>query len=269
MRVNLKGSGQCWNMPMWYGWPTAGSGYTDAHQMIPNSWGGDARDGGCYIDSHVMLSCHSNAIRFESPGDTREFKFDLLITPFKDLNSVIKSRFGIRHYQLGYPTSSDDTQPDEIQAKFGSTVIGLHQGTSINPFISWIFDPDTSRNMSEYIQKAHNRSMRVKVYFTVRELSVRSALSELFGVSFLDGEILAPRLSFPDPWEHRDNLGNAWLQQHLLNTPNVSEPGYSVAYNLEMPWNPQGFDWDFAVHVKGVFATVEHCDALLELTMYH
>ena len=107
--------------------------------------------------------------------------------------------------------------------------------------------------------------MRVKSYFTVRELSVRSALSELYGLVALGGEVLHRRLDFPDPWEHRDNLGNAWLQQHLLNVPNATEPGYSIAYNLQMPWLQPGFDWDFALHVRGDSRWVTH---LLPYTVY-
>lgn len=101
--------------------------------------------------------------------------------------------------------------------------------------------------------------MRTKIYFTIRELTVRSALSELFAISSLDDEIIEPRLAFPDPWEHRDNLGNSWLQEHFLGRidhhGNVSalraEPGYSIAWNQLMPWNPLGWRWDYAVHVRG------------------
>ena len=217
--------------------------------------GGDKKDGGCSLGnasdlSAVPLRCWSNAITFNG-SESIDFHLDLLITPFRDLNSVAREHFGIRHYQLGYPISNDATPPAIINENFGSTVIGLHQGTSVNPFISWIFDPDTSKNMSRYIASAHAQDMRVKTYFTVRELSVRSALCELFGIVSLGDEILDRRLEFPDPWEHRDNLGNPWLQEHMLNTKNATEPGYSIAYNLLMPWNKQGFAWDFALHVKG------------------
>ena len=36
-----------------------------------------------------------------------------------------------------------------------------------------------------------------------------------------------------------------------MNVHNATEPGYSIAYNLLMPWNKPNFDWDFALHVKG------------------
>jgi len=244
---------------MWYGWPSRASNYDATLKEVPLAWGGDKKDGGCHLgatpsvkhsNASVPLRCWSNAITF-GRNETVDFHFDLLITPFRDINTMAREKFGVRHYQLGYPISNDDTSPATIQENYGSTVIGLHQGTAINPFISWIFDPDTSKNMSRYIAAAHKKQMRVKAYFTVRELSVRSAWSELFGLVALGDEVLHRRLDFPDPWEHRDNLGNAWLQQHLLNVPNATEPGYSVAYNLLMPWLKQGFDWDFAVHVKG------------------
>ena len=51
-------------------------------------------------------------------------------------------------------------------------------------------------------------------------------------------------------WEHRDNLGNSWLQEHLLGRIDVgggagagadaaaaalmAEPGYSIAWNQLM-----------------------------------
>ena len=49
LRVGLKGHEEHWNLPMWYGWPTAAHGYQDTHTAIPASWGGDARDGGCQL----------------------------------------------------------------------------------------------------------------------------------------------------------------------------------------------------------------------------
>ena len=224
MRVSLKGPESHWGLPMWYGWPSARSGYDPTLAEVPRSWGGDKKDGGCLLSNAsdpsaaaVPLRCWSNTLTF-SGRQSIDFHLDLLITPFRDLNSMARSHFGIRHYQLGYPNSNDANPPASIKENYGSTVIGLHQGTSVNPFISWIFDPDTSQNMSRYIASAHAQGMRVKAYFTVRELSVRSALSELFGVISLGDEILERRLSFPDPWEHRDNLGNAWLQSHALLT---------------------------------------------------
>jgi hypothetical protein len=263
MRLSLKGPESYWQLPMWYGWPSRASNYNPTLAEVPHSWGGDKKDGGCQLgganmtatatvglNAVVPLRCWSNAITFAGK-QTVDFYFDLLITPFRDINTMVRERFGIRHYQLGYPISNDDTPPSDIQETFGSTVIGLHQGTAVNPYISWIFDPHTSRNMSRYTAAAHAANMRVKSYFTVRELSVRSALSELYGLIALGGEVLHRRLDFPDPWEHRDNLGNAWLQQHLLNVPNATEPGYSIAYNLQMPWLQPGFDWDFALHVRG------------------
>ena len=86
----------------------------------------------------------------------------------------------------------------------------------------------------------------------MRALPVRSAFSEFFGIASLGDEILHRREDFPDPWEHRDKLGDTWLQEHVLSTDNASEPRYySVAYNTLMPFMPVGFQWDFAVHVKG------------------
>ena len=256
LRVSLKGPETHWANPMWYGWPTAASNYQSL-DSIPRSWAGDDRSGGCKLAAAtggvVELTCWSDKLTLRA-GQRLDFQLDLLVTPFREVNSLLKNKFGVRHYQLGYGSAqggADVTPPATIKQQYGSTVIGLHQGTTYNPFISWIFDPDTSKNMSQYIKSAHDVGMRVKTYFTVRELSVRSALSELYAIASMGDEILYPRLAFPDPWEHSDNLGNAWLQEHLLNVANATEPGYSRAYASAMPFLPVGFESDFAVHVKG------------------
>jgi hypothetical protein len=276
LRLSLKGPEDHWSDPMWYGWPSMKSGY-DMQKLeeVPRSWGGDNKTGGCMLGNsssgQVPLRCWSNALTL-APDETLDFHFDMLVTPFQDLNTRVKERVNTRHYQLGYGTSiygppQTEVPPTKIAQTYGSNTIGLHQGTGLNMFISWIFDPVAQQNTSRYIAAAHEAGMRVKTYFTVRELTVRSAMSELFAIASLGDEIIDTRLSFPDPWENRMNLGNYWLQEHLLGRlpPNASyggnssaaaaalidEPGYSIAWNQEMPWNPLGWRWDYAVHVRG------------------
>jgi hypothetical protein len=138
----------------------------------------------------VILSAHSGP-RTIRAGETLHFDFTLLITPFKPLDPV--AHFRERYYHAFKPL-------DEIAAT-GANVLNVHHANDINPFINYPFL--RPREMKAYIDDAHSRGFKVKIYDTVRELSNRAP--ELFALRSLGHEIFSPG----------PGGGYSWLQEHL------------------------------------------------------
>ena len=124
-------------------------------------------------------------------GEVLHFYFSLLITPFKPLNT--EQHWKKRYFHAFKPV-------DEIR-KTGANIINVHHATDINPFINYPFlRPE---KMKKYIETAHKKGMKVKIYYTVRELSNHSP--EIFALKSLGDEIFAPG----------KGGGPSWLVEHF------------------------------------------------------
>lgn len=159
---------------------------------LPPSWHNGGK-GGFRMrteDNVVRLTGYSGG-RTLVPGDTLHFYFRLLITPFKLIDT--EKHFSNRYYHRYEPV-------DKIK-KQGANIINVHHATRINPFINYPFL--RPHLMKAFIDSAHNRDMRVKIYYTVRELTNRAP--ELFALLSLGHEIIAPG----------KGGGYSWLQEHL------------------------------------------------------
>ena len=138
----------------------------------------------------VLLAARSGP-RTIKAGETLHFDFTLLLTPFKPLDPA--SHFGQRYFHAYKPL-------DEVAAS-GANVINIHHANEINPYINYPFlRPE---QMKAYVDEAHRRGFKVKIYDTIRELSNRAA--ELFALRSLGHEIFSPG----------PGGGYSWLQEHL------------------------------------------------------
>ncbi|HPB58664.1 MAG TPA: DUF6067 family protein [Candidatus Saccharicenans sp.] len=166
---------------------------------LPPSWWNDGR-GSVRVeevaardkkDRKEVLFTASSGRRELKKGETLCFNFNLLLTPFKPINPG--KHFSERYYHAYKPVS-------EIAAT-GANVINVHHATDINPYINYPFlRPE---KMKAYIDEAHRQGLKVKIYYTIRELSNRA--SELFALESLNHEI------FTDG----QGGGYSWLQEHL------------------------------------------------------
>jgi hypothetical protein len=160
--------------------------------VMPTSWFNDGR-GGCRFTlegDRYVVRCFSGQ-RTMAAGDSLFYNVRLLITPFHPVDPA--RQFRTRFYHA--------YQPLDSIAAAGANVINVHHATPINPWINYPFlTPDTMR---AYIRAAHARGMRVKLYYTVRELTTRAP--ELWALRSLGHEVFAPGAGG----------GYAWLQEHL------------------------------------------------------
>lgn len=124
-------------------------------------------------------------------GDTLHFNVRFLITPFKPMDTV--THFNTRFVHQYVPV-------DSVVA-WGGTVVNIHHANEINPYINYpFFNLDLQ---SAYIDEAHEKGVKVKLYNTIRELSYRA--HELFALRSLGDEIL----------NDGEGGGHSWMQEHL------------------------------------------------------
>src|SRR6185295_12775894 len=92
------------------------------------------------------------------------------------------------------------TDPAKIH-DLGANVVNIHQGNNINPYINYPFL--TADKLASYAAKIHAEGMRVKYYYTVRELT--NWTPELFAARAFGNELIA----------RGTGQGHAWCEEHL------------------------------------------------------
>lgn len=166
--------------------------YLQKPLLLPVSWGnGGAGRITFREESGVVLVRATSGPRTLAAGDSLRFDVRLLVTPFHQLDP--EAQWSERFYHKYSPL-------DTVVAT-GATVVNIHHANAINPYINYPFI--AHRAMQSYIDDAHRRGLRVKIYDTVRELSNRSY--EMYALRSLGHEIFSPG----------KGGGYSWLQEHL------------------------------------------------------
>ena len=196
---------------------------------MPPSWFNEGKGGSRLheTDAYTVLLSAFSGPRTIRRGQTLHFFFRLLITPFKALDTAGQWRDRYFHR----------FEPVETIAETGANTINVHHATEVNPFINYPFMRPEA--MKAYADSVHQRGMKMKIYYTVRELS--NIAPELFALFSLGDEILAPG----------DGGGFSWLQEHLeqnyiagwlvpdLNDAAVINSGVSRWHNYYL----EGLNW--------------------------
>jgi hypothetical protein len=181
LQLKLKGPEDTWDI---YNLKSAG---------IPGAWGNDGK-GGCSVSEEgdrVVVRAYSGERTLQA-GEHLLFRFGLLPTPVKPLDPAHWSQ---RYYHI--------FGPPEDAARNGATIINVHQGNELNPYINY---PFLSRDkLSAYVNEAHSLGLKVKIYYTVRELS--NHVVEFWALRSLGNEIFVD-----GPGE-----GGAWLREHVVS----------------------------------------------------
>lgn len=166
--------------------------YLQKPLVEPKSWANDGH-GGIQINvkGSSMLADNFTGSRKMKTGDVLYYNFNLLITPFHLLDTDFQwnNRFYHKYGNL-----------DSIKAT-GATVVNIHHATPINPWINYPFIE--WKKMKNYVDEAHRKGLKVKIYNTVRELSNRAY--ELPALRSLGTEVYSPG----------KGGGFSWLQEHL------------------------------------------------------
>jgi hypothetical protein len=162
---------------------------------MPTSWYNNGQ-GGININRNeedVTIRSYSGK-RVMKKGEVFHFNFNIAITPFKPI--APKKQWSHRFFHNPLPVDSI--------AQYGANTINLHHANKYNPYINYPFlTPDIMRS---YVDEAHAKDMKVKFYYTLRELS--NSCPELFALRSLGSEVFSKG----------DGGGYSWLQEHLDQT---------------------------------------------------
>ncbi len=197
--------------------------------VMPLSWWNQGR-GGCDFrtpEEGIFLIRAYSGPRTLKKGEEFHYIFSLLITPFKTLDT--KAQWSTRYYHQYKPV-------EEIAAT-GANTVNIHHANAINPYINYPFLRPLE--MKQYVDQAHARGLKVKIYYTVRELSNRAA--ELFALRSLGNEIFAPGPGGGFSWlqEHLDgNYINGWFVPELKDAAIINS-GVSRWHNYYL----EGLNW--------------------------
>ena len=204
--------------------------YLQKPLLLPTSWGNGGK-GGIDIDTDgsgetVNVKSYSGP-RIMKKGDVLYYNFTLLITPFHTIDT--DWQWANRFYHKYTPV-------DDIK-KTGATVVNIHHANAINPYINYPFI--AHKEMKAYIDEAHSKGLKVKIYNTVRELSNRAY--ELPALRSLGHEIFSGGKGGGFPWlqEHvGDDYIAAWFVPELKDAAIVNS-GVSRWHNYYV----EGMNW--------------------------
>lgn len=173
---------------------------------LPPSWHNGGKGGISYREKGNRLDIRTySGARTVQAGESLHFNFLVLVTPFKpiDTHKQWNDRY-FHSYQPAEKLKEGDAhayQAVDKVAEAGANTINLHHGNAINPHINYpFFRPDF---MKQYVDESHAKGYKVKIYYTVRELTNHAP--ELWALKSLGHEIFSPG----------KGGGYAWLQEHL------------------------------------------------------
>ncbi len=168
--------------------------YHNKPLILPSSWGNEGKGGIQFRErrGQVIVDNYSGP-RTMQAGDTLYYNIRFLITPFKTIDT--KAHFSTRFVHKYVPV--------DTALAYGGTVINVHHANEINPFINYPFF--NLEQQKAYIDEAHRKGVKVKLYNTIRELTYKA--HELHAMRSLGTEI----------FNDGEGGGHGWLQEHLVS----------------------------------------------------
>lgn len=177
---------------------------------MPPSWGNGGKGGVNVLEKerHVEVKAYSGS-RVMNAGEQLHYDFELLITPFRQINNQCK--YGDRYYHGG----GKKTSVKIAQAKKeGANIINIHHAEDIYPFINYPYLDENVSELASLTQKAHEEDMRLKLYYTTRELTKN--LPEFWAFNSLNGELIFPGPGNQSRTEALHPKGpNSWLIKNM------------------------------------------------------
>jgi len=159
---------------------------------MPPSWYNNGNGGftASQVNDEFLVKAFSGK-RSIKQGEELRFNFRMLITPFRPINT--DWQWNTRFYH--------SFKPIDTITKTGANTVNVHHANEINPFINYPFLRPAE--MKKYIDEGHSKDLKVKIYYTVRELTNKAP--EMFMLRSLGDEVLS----------HGKGNGFSWLQEHL------------------------------------------------------
>lgn len=171
------------------------------HPAPPGSWYNDNK-GGFQLRTtatETVATQYTGAYHLQKGG---ELVLDMafLLTPVKPANSA--DQFTSRYYHNGRQPA-----PALSDLSAGIKITNVHHANAVNPYINYPFV--ATDTMKHFVDYWHRQGLKVKIYYTVRELSNQT--TELWALRSLGEEVLGdgPGGGYP------------WLREHLVDHYNA------------------------------------------------
>jgi hypothetical protein len=187
---------------------------------LPPSWG-NGGNGGVKInegEETVLVSAFSGQRELKA-REVLHYDFELLITPFKTINKEIK--YGDRYYHGGKAKGA--SRKLDAAGINGANILNIHHAEDIYPFINYPYLDENSEDIRQLVEDAHEQGIRLKLYYTTRELTKN--LPEFWAFNSLQGELI-----YPGP-------GN-----EIRTIINVDGPAEWLKYNLRENYIPAWYN---------------------------
>jgi hypothetical protein len=197
----------------------------------PESWNNEGTGGFRIRQTEYTTATAYSGQRVIHTGESVEFEFGLLPTPVKPIN--YRSQFTDRYYHNFTPTEED------LQA--GIKIINVHHANEYNPYINYPFIHN--RQLKEFTDTWHKQDMKVKIYYTIRELT--NHVTELWALRSLDHEILGDGKGGGFPWL-REHLVSGYYPQWYQHFDHIACDASIVNTGKENRWYNyyiEGLSW--------------------------
>lgn len=184
-------------------------------------------------------------------GDTLHYDMELLITPVKPLD--MKHQVKDRYYHSNSDVSANYI-PEALEK--GANTINIHHKKDVYPFINYPYSDVSLPDLKKFIGEAHGKGLKVKTYYTTRELTVK--IPEIWALRSLGGEVIMDgpgkdartliHKNGPNPWLN-ENFGThfipAWYNA-FREGKYKGDMDISVITTPDSRWNNyylEGLDW--------------------------
>jgi len=174
----------------------------------PVTWSNGGRGGVTLLrtDRAVTARAYSGA-RAMKAGEELVFEFALILTPVKPLDTAA-------HFRTRYYHGGDKPVISDYSVGSGINVINIHHANAVNPYINYPFV--TVGPLQALVRHWQERGMKVKLYYTVRELT--NYIVELWALRSLGNEVIAGGPGGGFPWL-REHLGGDYTTQWFVPYP--------------------------------------------------
>jgi len=230
---------------------------------LPVSWGNGGLGGVDVVGETggKVLARAYGGPRMMKKGEVIDFVFELYLTPFRPLDT--EKQWSVRFTHLGGPgREAIDEAVSAADARRGPNVVNVHHASYYSPYINYPYSDDCFPAFCELVERAHDRGIRLRVYYTTREITQN--MPELFALHAFDGEILLPgpgreartllhphgphvwltenlRKDFVPAWEARVGGPYAALDLSVITTP---DSRWNNFYLEGLRWLVEKSDFD-------------------------
>ncbi|MGL6193318.1 MAG: glycoside hydrolase domain-containing protein [Thermoguttaceae bacterium] len=204
-------------------WGNFGKGGVNVSKAVTGNNAENSRDANSNgvssnsANSSEVVVCAYSGERKLKAGDVLHYDFELLVTPLKLIDQNIK--YADRYFHGG---GTDSGAKPQMAKNSGANILVIHHAEDIYPFINYPFIDENVEDIKELVNKAHEDNIRLKLYYTTRELT--KELPEFWAFYSLNGEVLFPgpgnesrtealHPNGPHPWlieNVRENYIPAW-----------------------------------------------------------